>query len=346
MAPALVPIAKEQKSKESTLKRIPVLSTALAVLAATFAAALPGIAEAQTFPTRAMRMVVPFPPGGPNDIIGRLLAQKMGEQMGQSVIIDNRGGAGGIIGTDLVAKAAPDGYTMLFSGTASLSINPSLYAKLPYDAVNDFSPITLVGTAPSILVVNPDLPVKSVKELIDYARANPGKLNYASAGIGTPPHLAGELMSAALNVKMVHVPYNGGAPAMNDVMSGQVQMYFSGISSALPLIKAGKMRAIAVTSAKRTAIAPDMPTIAESGIPGFEVGNWYAIVAPAKTPAPVISRLNAEIVKALAGADVKKRFLDLAADPIGSTPEELAAYQKAEIAKWARAIKTAGIKPE
>jgi len=337
------------------VKRFPPLSatrssilatTTLAVLAATIATALPGIAQAQTFPTRAMRMIVPFTPGGPNDIIGRMLAQKMSEQMGQSVIIDNRGGAGGIIGTDAVAKAAPDGYTMLFSGTASLSINPSLYAKLPYDAINDFSPITLVGTAPSILVVNPDLPVKSVKELIDYARANPGKLNYASAGIGTPPHLAGELMSAALGVKMVHVPYNGGAPAMNDVMSGQVQMYFSGISQALPLIKAGKMRALAVTSAKRTAIAPDMPTIAESGIPGFEIGNWYAIVAPAKTPAPIISRLNAEILKALAGADVKKRFLELAADPIGSTPEELAAYQKAEIAKWARAIKTAGIKPE
>ena len=328
------------------MRSFPIAQLVMAALTVLIAAALPGAALAQTYPNKALRMIVPFPPGGPNDIIGRLLAQKMGEQMGQAIIVDNRGGAGGIIGTEAVAKAAPDGYTMLFSGTASLSINPSLYLKLPYDAVADFAPISLVGTAPSILVVNPELPVKSVKELIEYARANPGKLNFASAGIGTPPHLAGELMNTAANIRMVHVPYSGGGPAMNDLMAGQVQLYFSGISAALPLIKSGKMRAIAVTSAKRTAIAPDMPTIAESGLPGFEVGNWYAIVAPAKTPAAIVGRLNAEIVKSLSGPEVKKRFLDLAADPIGSTPEELAAYQKSEIAKWAKAIKAAGIKPE
>ena len=306
----------------------------------------PYATQAQSYPNRPIRMVVPFPPGGPNDVIGRLLAQKISEPLGQQVVLDNRGGAGGIIGTDIVAKAAPDGYTILFSGTASLSINPSLYLKLPYDPLKDFSHITLVGTAPSILVMHPAVPVKTIKDLIDLARAKPGKLNFASAGIGTPPHLAGEMFNSMTGVQMVHVPYKGGGPALTDLIAGQVEMYFAGISTALPLIKDGKLRAIAVTSARRTAIMPEMPTIAESGLPGFEIGNWYAIVAPAGTPRPIVMRLNSELNKALAMADVKKRFLDLAADPIGSTPEELAAYNKSEIEKWAKLIKLAGIKPE
>ena len=306
----------------------------------------PYATQAQSYPNRPIRMVVPFPPGGPNDVIGRLLAQKISEPLGQQVVLDNRGGAGGIIGTDIVAKAAPDGYTILFSGTASLSINPSLYLKLPYDPLKDFSHITLVGTAPSILVMHPAVPVKTIKDLIDLAKAKPGKLNFASAGIGTPPHLAGEMFNSMTGVQMVHVPYKGGGPALTDLIAGQVEMYFAGISTALPLIKDGKLRAIAVTSARRTAIMPEMPTIAESGLPGFEIGNWYAIVAPAGTPRPIVMRLNSELNKALAMADVKKRFLDLAADPIGSTPEELAAYNKSEIEKWAKLIKLAGIKPE
>ncbi len=323
------------------MKKIAWLFCAAAVAALQATAAL-----AQNYPTRAIRMVVPFPPGGPNDILARLLAQKTSEQVGHPVVLDNRGGAGGVIGTDAVAKAAADGYTLLFSGTASLSINPSLYAKLPYDPLTDFAPITLVGTAPSIFILHPSVPVKSIKELIDYTRANPGKLNFASAGIGTPPHLGGELFNTMAGVNMVHVPYKGGGPATADLLAGQVQLYISGISTAIPLVKEGKVRGIAVTSSKRTSLLPDTPTVAESGLPGFEVGNWYAIVAPAGTPRPIVNRLNAELNKAIALADVRKRFFELAVEPMGSTPEELAAYNKSEITKWARAIKAAGMKPE
>lgn len=319
-------------------------AAACALLAATSLIAAP--AFAQTYPTKPIRLIIPFPPGGPNDILGRVLAQKMSEQLGQQVIIDNRGGGGGIIGAELAAKAAPDGYTLLLGGTASLSINPGLRKQLPYDPIKDFAAVSLVGTAPSILVTHPTVPVKTVRELIELAKAKPGKLNFASAGIGTPPHLAGELFKNMAGVDMVHVPYKGGGPALTDLLAGQVGIYFCGISSALPFVKEGKLRGIAVTSAKRTAVMPEMPTIAESGLPGYEVGNWYAIVAPAATPRAIVARLNSEIVKALAGAEVKKRFLELAADPIGSTPQELAAYNRSEIAKWAKVIKSAGIKPE
>jgi tripartite-type tricarboxylate transporter receptor subunit TctC len=291
-------------------------------------------------------MIVPFPPGGPNDILGRVIGAELSKQVGQQVVIDNRGGAGGTIGTDLAAKAAPDGYTLLLAGTASLSINPSLMAKLPYDAVNDFAPITLLATAPSLLIVHPSLPVKTVRDLIVLAKAKPGSLNYASAGIGTPPHLAGELFKVMTGVSLVHVPYKGGGPALTDLLAGQVELYFSGISSALQLAKDGKVRPIAVTSLKRTAVAPELPTFAEAGVPGYEVGNWYAVVVPARTPAPVIARLNGELVKATHNPEIKRRFLELGADPVGSTPEELTKYQRAEIEKWAKVIKSAGIKPE
>ena len=310
------------------------------------AALAPPCAAAQGYPTKAIRMIVPFPPGGPNDILGRVVAQKLTEQLGQQVVIDNRGGAGGTIGAELAARAVPDGYTLLLGGTASLSINPGLHRKLPYDPLKDFAPVSLVGTAPSILVTHPSLPVKAVRDVIALARAKPGQLNFASAGIGTPPHLAGELFKSMAGVDMVHVPYKGGGPALVDLIAGQVNMYFSGISAALPLVKDGKLRGIAVTSAKRTALMPDTPTIAESGLPGYEVGNWYAIVAPAATPKAIVMRLNHEIVTALAVQDVKKRFVELAADPVGSTPEELLKYNRGEIAKWARVIKSAGIKPE
>jgi tripartite-type tricarboxylate transporter receptor subunit TctC len=310
------------------------------------AALAPPCAAAQGYPTKAIRMIVPFPPGGPNDILGRVVAQKLTEQLGQQVVIDNRGGAGGTIGAELAARAVPDGYTLLLGGTASLSINPGLHRKLPYDPLKDFAPVSLVGTAPSILVTHPSLPVKAVGDVIALARAKPGQLNFASAGIGTPPHLAGELFKSMAGVDMVHVPYKGGGPALVDLIAGQVNMYFSGISAALPLVKDGKLRGIAVTSAKRTALMPDTPTIAESGLPGYEVGNWYAIVAPAATPKAIVVRLNHEIVTALAVQDVKKRFVELAADPVGSTPEELLKYNRSEIAKWAKVIKSAGIKPE
>ena len=310
-------------------------------------AALPAqAATAPGYPSKAIRMIVPFPPGGPNDILGRVVAQKLSEQLGQQVVIDNRGGAGGLIGAELAARAVADGYTLLFGGTASLAINPGLHKKLPYDPLRDFAAVSLIGTAPSLLTVHPSVPVKSVKDLIAYAQARPGQLNFVSAGIGTPPHLAGEMFKNMTGVDMVHVPYKGGGPALTDLLAGQVGIYFSGIPSVLPYVKEGRLRGIAVTSAKRTAVMPDTPTIAESGLSGYEVGNWYAIVAPAATPAAIIARLNREIVHALAVPEVKKRFIELAADPLGSTPEELAAYNRSEIAKWAQAIKSAGIKPE
>jgi len=315
---------------------------ALALLAAAMAAH----AIAQSYPTKAIRMIVPFPPGGPNDILGRVIAQRLSEQLGQQVVIDNRGGAGGLIGAEIAARAAPDGYTLLFGGTATLAINPGLHKKLPYDPLKDFAAVSLVGTAPSMLVVHPSLPVKTVKDLIALARAKPGQLNFASAGVGTPPHLAGELFKSMAGVDMTHVPYKGGGPALNDLLGGQIGVYFSGISSALPYVKEGRLRGVAVTSAKRTAVMPELPTVAESGLPGYEVGNWYAIVAPTGTAPAIIARLNGEIVRALAAAEVKKRFLELAADPIGSAPAELAKYNRSEIAKWARALKAAGIAPE
>lgn len=303
-------------------------------------------ASAQAYPARAVRMIVPFPPGGPNDILGRVVAQKASESLGQQIIVDNRGGAGGIIGTEAAAKAAPDGYTLLLSGTAALSINPSLHAKLPYDPVKDFAPISLLATAPSILIVHPALPVKTVKEFIALAKRKPGALNYASAGIGTPPHLAGELFKSTAGINITHVPYKGGGPALTDLLAGQVELYFSGISSAIPLIKDGRVKAIAVTSAKRSSIMPEMPTIAESGLPGYEVGNWYAILGPAGLPREIVSRVNTEIVKALKSPDTRRRVLELGADPVGSSPEQLAIHMKAEIAKWAKVIKAAGIKAE
>jgi tripartite-type tricarboxylate transporter receptor subunit TctC len=289
-------------------------------------------------------MIVPFPPGGPNDILGRVVAAKLTEQLGQQVVVDNRGGAGGIIGAEIAARSAADGHTLLLSGTASMAINPGLHKKLPYDPLKDFAPISMLATAPSLLTVHPSLAVRSVKDLITLAQAKPGKLNFVSAG--TPPHLAGELFKSMTGVDMVHVPYKGGGPALADLLAGQVELYFSGISSVLPFVKENRLRGVAVTSAKRTAVLPDTPTVSESGLPGFEVSNWYAVAAPAATPPAIIKRLNAEILTVLTVPELKKRFFELAADPFGSTPEQLAAYNRTELVKWARAIKAAGITPE
>jgi tripartite-type tricarboxylate transporter receptor subunit TctC len=266
--------------------------------------------------------------------------------MGQQVVVDNRGGAGGIIGAELAARATPDGYTLLFGGTASMSINPILHKKLGYDPVADFAAVSLVGTAPSLLSLHPSLPVKNVKELIDAAKAKPGQLTFASSGVGTAPHLAGELFNTMAGVTLVHVPYRGGGPAFVDLLSGQVAMYFAGISAALPFVKEGKLRGIAITGAQRSAVMPEMPTIAEAGLPGYEVSNWYAIVTAVATPQPIIARLHGELVKALAADDVKKRFLDLGTDPIGSDPAQLAAYIRSEIPKWTKVIRAAGMKTD
>ena len=313
-------------------------------------AALFGVAatpsRAQEYPTKPIRMVVPFAPGGPNDVLGRIVAQKISTQIGQQIVIDNRSGAGGATGTAAVSAASPDGYTLLFSGTSSLAINPSLYKGLAYDPVRDFAPVSLAGTAPSLLVIHPSVPAKSIKELIAIARASPGRLNFASGGVGGSPHLAGELLKSIARIDIVHIPFRGAGPALTALTSGEVDMYIGGVSAVLPVVKDGRARALAVTSARRTPLLPDMPTFMESGVPGYETGNWYAVLAPAATPKAVIAKLNAEVVKALAAPDVKKRFADLGTDAISSTPEQLGAYQREELSRWAKVIKAAGIRPE
>jgi tripartite-type tricarboxylate transporter receptor subunit TctC len=297
------------------------------------------------YPQKSIRMVVPFPPGGGTDILARLFGQKMSETLGQPIIIDNRGGAGGTIGTDIAAKAPPDGYTLILV-SGSHAINASLYTKLPYDAVNDFAPITQIATSPGILVVNPSLPVKSVKDLIALARAKPGQINYASAGSGTPPHLAGELFKVMAKIDMVHVPYKGNAPAFTDVIGGQVSLIFPTMPSAMPFIKSGKLRPIAVTSAKRSPAAPDIPTIAESGLPGYEATSWYGILAPARTPPQIVARLHDVLVSVIGAPDIKEKLAAQGLDPVGNTPQQFAAVIKSEIVKWAKVVKASGAKPE
>lgn len=321
------------------MKRIIALLTVLSAVHTAFAAE-------QTFPARSIRMIVPFAPGGPNDILGRAVAQKLTEQFGQQVVVDNRGGAGGIIGAETAARATPDGYTLLLGGTASMSINPSLHKKLPYDPLKDFAHISLIGTAPSLVTVNASLPGRNMKELIALAKAKPGQLTFASSGPGTAPHLGGELLKTMAGIEMTHVPYKGGALAYADLMGGQVTMFIGGTSAALPFIKQGKLRGLAVTSLKRTPSMPEMPTVAESGLPGYEVTNWYSIVTSAGTPKPIVNRLNAEIVKALATEELRKRYADLGTDPETSTPEQLHAYTRSEMIKWAKVIKSAGLTPQ
>ncbi len=300
----------------------------------------------QTYPSKPIRLIVPYPPGGPNDLFGRVIAQKLSEAYGQQVVVDNRSGASGIIAAELVARSAPDGYTLLLGGAALLSMNPALFAKLPYAPVKDFASISLIATAPSMLVTNLALPVKTVQDLIALAKAKPGQLNFGSAGAGGPPRLAAELFINMTGIRMQLIPYNGGGPATTATISGEVHVFFPTVSLALPLVRDGKLRGLAVTSAKRTAIAPDFPTIAESGVPGYEIGNWFAVLAPAATPKPIIARLSAEIVKAIGLNETRRRFIELGADPIGSTPEELAAYTRDEIVKWTKVVKAAGIKLE
>jgi tripartite-type tricarboxylate transporter receptor subunit TctC len=323
------------------------VSVVLAILGAVATGPLAApFASAQGYPTKPIRMLVGYPAGGSFDIFARVIGQKMAAAFDKPVVIDNRGGASGIIAADLVARAAPDGYTLLFGGAGILAIQPALRPKLPYDSLKDFAPVSMVATAPHILVTHPALPVKNVQDLVALAKAKPGQLNYASGGGGGPPHLAAELLKHMTGINIVHVPYTGGAQATTATLSGQVQLYFSSMASAVPLVKDGRLRGLAVTSAKRTAAAPEFPTIAESGVPGYELLIWFAVVAPAATPKPVIARLNAEVVKAVNDADTRRRFLDLATDPAGSTPEALAAFTRDEIAKWSRLIKAAGIKSE
>ncbi len=304
-----------------------------------------GTALAQSFPNKAVRMVVPFPAGGSTDIVGRTVAQKLSEMWGQPVVVDNRPGGGTTIGTDAVAKAPADGYTLLVT-PAPFTINPSLLAKLPYDALTDFAPITLINTTPLVLVVNPGVPAKSVKELIALAKARPGKLNFGSSTIGGSNHLAGELFNAMAGVQLVHIPYKGNAPALIDLVGGHIDLIFNGVTSALPLIKGGKLRALAVTSLQRSSALPEMPTLDETALKGFEAVAWNGLSAPAHTPRDVIARINADVIRIVSLPELKERLKAEGSDPVGNTPEQYAAFLRAEVAKWAKVIKFAGVKAE
>jgi tripartite-type tricarboxylate transporter receptor subunit TctC len=301
-------------------------------------------AIAADYPVRPVSLVVAFPPGGPSDVLARIIGKRLAETLGQPFVIDNRPGAGGNIAADAVAHAAPDGHTLLMGNNSILATNASLYKKLNFDPENDFVPITLIGTQANILVVNPAVPAHSMAELIAYARANPGKLNYASSGFGAAAHLAGELFKTVAKVNIVHVAYKGAGPALHDLLAGQVQMMFATSASVIGQIRGGLLRPLAVTTLARTAILPDLPTVAELGLQGFEATTWHGLVAPAGTSKEIVGTLNYAAVAALKDADVKKALSDLGVDIVGSTPAEFAAYIKAEIPKWAAVVKAAGAK--
>jgi tripartite-type tricarboxylate transporter receptor subunit TctC len=298
---------------------------------------------AQTYPSKTVRLVSPYPPGGPNDIVARIVAQRMSQAFGQQWIVENRPGRGGNIGTDLVAKSAPDGYTLVHGGMGSLTLAPFL-TKLPYDALRDFAPVTLTARAPNLIAVHPSLPVRSVKELIALARARPGALDYATSGVGSTAHLTGALFVSLTRVNMVHVPYKGGAPAMMGLVAGQVPVAFLPISPLLPHIEAGKVRALAVSSLQRSRLLPGVVTGGEAGLPGFEMNPWFSVLAPAGTPREIVMRLNREIARVLTLPDYRSLLVNNTIEPIGSAPEELASYIKSEIVKWARVIKNANVR--
>ncbi len=301
-------------------------------------------AFAQGYPAKPLKMIIPYPPGGGNDTLGRLFAAKLGDRMGQPVVVENRPGAGTLIGTELAAKSPPDGYTILLSSIATHALSPNLYAKVPYDPIRDFAPITLLGIAPTVLVVPADLPAKDLAELVAAAKAKPGGLAYASGGNGTPPHINGEVFKSVAGVDLLHVPYKGGGPALVDLMAGRVQVMLDTAASAMPHVRSGKLRALAITGARRSPEYPDIPTFAEAGLPGYDTNAWYSMHAPAGTPPEIVRRLNAELVASLKDPDVQARFKQLTTEPVGNTPEEFAAFVKAELDKYARVIKNAGIR--
>ncbi|HJY79047.1 MAG TPA: tripartite tricarboxylate transporter substrate binding protein [Burkholderiales bacterium] len=303
------------------------------------------LVEAQPYPARPVKMVVPFSPGGPNDIIARLIGSKLGEALGQQVVIDNRPGGGGNIGTDAVAKAPPDGYTLLSAGPGSLIMNPVLM-KVPYDTARDFAPVSLMAHAPNVLVVHPSVPAKSVKELIDLARAQPGRLNYASSGPGSSAHVAVALFASMAKIDIAHVPYRGTGPAVNDLVGGQVQLAIVGIPPVLPHIKQGRLRALGVTGKTRSPELPDVPTVDEAGVPGYVVNLWYGLLAPAGTPAPILTRLAAEVTRIVHAPEMRDKLAAAGAEPGGGTPEDYAAVIRADTVLWTRVIREAGIKGE
>ena len=314
-------------------------SIVIAALAAGIA--VPAGVLAQTYPSRPIRLVVPYPPGGGTDIIGRVVAQKVGDSVGQQVVVDNRGGAGGIIGTEIVARALPDGYTILMAPTSHV-INPSIYRKLPYDTEKDFAPITLAASATIVLATHPSVHARTLKELIAHAKAKPGELNFGSAGNGTVFHLTGELFKRQAGIEMTHVPFKGGGPTVASLAGGQISAAFETMLALAPHIKAGKVRALAITSAQRSSVMPELPTTVELGFPGIVAENWYGFYAPAGTPKTIVTRLNTEILKALRLAEVKERFQSLGTEVIGTTPEHLADFVRKELVKWNRTAKQAG----
>jgi tripartite-type tricarboxylate transporter receptor subunit TctC len=320
----------------ASIPRLPVLLLAL----------MPLWAGAQTaYPSKPVRFIVPSAAGGGTDIIARAVAQKLSEAFGQQFVVDNRPGAGQMIGIELVAKSPADGYTILMAAS-TLAINPIMYKKVSYDPLRDFAPITQAASLPNVLVVHPSLPVKSVAELIAYAKQRPGRLNFASAGIGTSPQMSVELLKSMAGIDMVHIPYKGTSPGVVDLLAGQVSVMTPNVLTALPHIKSGRLRALAVTSAKRSEALPDVPTIAESGLAGYDSTQWYGVLAPAGTPRGIVARLHDEIVRALREPDVRQRLAADGAEPVGSSPEEFAAFIKSEIDKWAKVASAAGIRAE
>ena len=321
------------------------LRFAVAILLALAApAAMAQSTSASSYPDHPVRMIVPWPPGGGTDIFARAISQKLQQSLGQPFVVENRAGASGNIGASMVARADPDGYTIVLA-TITLATNPSLYKSLDFDATKDLAPITLIAGVPHMLVVNPSLPVESVKQLIALAKEKPGKLSYSSAGIGSPFQIAAELFKQSAGVDILHVPYRGGAPAIADVVGDHVDMTFANLVAVLPLAKSGQVRALAVTSDKRSSAAPDVPTVAEAGLPGYAFASWFGVLAPAQTPPAIIKKLNSEILKALHSPDIAASLSEQGADLIASTPEEFESFLKSETAKWGRVIRAAGIKP-
>jgi tripartite-type tricarboxylate transporter receptor subunit TctC len=314
--------------------------------AACAALGLAGATAAQSYPVKPVRFVITYPTGGGSDYTVRPIAQKLSERWGQPVFVESRPGGSAMIGTDYVAKSAPDGYTLMLSASSEVSMNVVLFKKMPYDPVRDLQPLTLVGTAPPLLMAHPSLPVKSVKELVALAKAKKGQLSYASIGTGTPQHFAGELLNTTFRIDLLHVPYKGAAPALIDMVGGHVPLGLTAPTVAIPHVKAGRLRALAVTSEKRAGALPDVPTVAESGAPGFDIVQWYAIWMPAKPPKEVFEKIQGELVRIIHSPEYKQRQLDVATDIVGSSAEHLAAFQKAQIEKYRKIAAAAGIKPE
>ena len=317
------------------MKRIAAATVGLSLLCAH---AVP----AQQFPAKPIRIVVPFAPGGPTDIVGRIVGQRLTESFGQTVVVDNRAGAGGVVGADLAAKAPGDGYTLLLCSTSAMAINPSLMAKMPYDSVRDFAPISLIVTIPYLLLVSAASPIQSTQELIALAQSKPGQMTYGSAGTGSTSHLAGELFKSMAKIDIVHVPYKGSAPASTDLIGGQLQFIFDAVAVALPLVRGGKLRALGISTPRRSQLVPDIPTMAEGGVPGYEVTTWHGICAPAATPRPIVTTLNHAIVKGLTQPETRQRLAGIGAEVVASSPEEFGRFIKSELQKWSRLIKESG----